>query len=72
MPPETLTRDHAAAAPEFLGWDGPLLTRAAERIMGAAEGPEDLGDLVIAVPGARAGRGLARELREQARARGWT
>ena len=72
MPPETLPRDRAHLSPEFLGWDGPLLARAAERIMGSAEGPEDLGDLVIAVPGARAGRGLARELREQAWARGWS
>ncbi len=60
------------AAPEFLGYDGPLLAKAAARIIERAEGPEDLGDLLIAVPGARAGRQLARELRARAKEREWT
>ncbi len=66
-------QEHAAAtaSPEFLGYDGPLLERAAEKILAGAQGPEDLGDLLIAVPGARAGRRLAKALRACASARGW-
>lgn len=60
-----------SASPEFLGYDGPLLARAAERIVDGAAGPEDLGELLIAVPGARAGRRLAKELRACASSRGW-
>lgn len=44
----------------FLGWDGPLLPRAADWLAG--EFGEDLSELVIALPGARAGRALGDRL----------
>lgn len=53
MPPPPQGHPAASASPEFLGYDGPLLRRAAERIVDGAAGPEDLGELLIAVPGAR-------------------
>ena len=71
MPSKPLGHPAASASPEFLGYDGPLLARAAERIVGGAAGPEELGELLIAVPGARAGRRLAKELRACASSRGW-
>ena len=71
MPPTPQEHAAATASPEFLGYEGPLLERAAAKLVERAEGPEDLGDLMIAVPGARAGRRLARELRACALARGW-
>jgi len=43
----------------FLGWDRPALATAAERLLG--ELGSELGDVLVAVPGARA----ARELRER-------
>ncbi|MEM9800011.1 MAG: PD-(D/E)XK nuclease family protein [Planctomycetota bacterium] len=60
-----------AREPEFVGWDGPLLPRAAERLVAGAAGPTDLGDLLVAVPGARAGRTLLAHLSDAARRRGW-
>ena len=71
MPPTPRLHSAATASPEFLGYDGPLLARAAESIVEEAGGPEDLGEMMIAVPGARAGRQLARELRACASERGW-
>lgn len=55
----------------FLGWDGPLLERAAQHLVEGLTGPLDLGDVLVAVPGARAGRQLQTHLAAAMRARGW-
>ena len=56
----------------FLGWEGPILQRAAEHLAQAATGPLDLGDALVAVPGSRAGRLFRAELSQALRRRGWT
>ncbi|MGQ9575030.1 MAG: PD-(D/E)XK nuclease family protein [Thermoguttaceae bacterium] len=56
----------------FLGWDRPGLTAAVEYLVGrfGRPGLVDLGGVVIAVPGARAGRRLLELLVEQAEQQG--
>jgi ATP-dependent helicase/nuclease subunit B len=49
----------------FLGWDGPALERAAEWIHGHLG--EDLRDVLVALPGSRAARGLREKLALRAR-----
>lgn len=60
-----------AARVTFLGWDGPLLERAAQHLVEGLSSPLDLGDVLVAVPGARAGRQLQAHLAAAMRARGW-
>ena len=60
---------------EFLGRSAPggsLLARAAAHLVEDLEGPLDLGDVLVAVPGARAGRALLGHLARAMAARGWT
>jgi hypothetical protein len=52
----------------FLGWDAPILPRAARWLLNAH--PRDLGQVVVAVPGRRSGRLLLSHL--LAAAREWT
>ena len=54
----------------FLGWEGPLLERAARALVEDLEGPMDLAHVLVAVPGARAGRTLLGLLSAAASERG--
>lgn len=56
----------------LLGWEGPLLQRAAEHLAQSSGGPLDLGDALVAVPGSRAGRLFRAELSDALRRRGWS
>ncbi|MEM8711786.1 MAG: PD-(D/E)XK nuclease family protein, partial [Planctomycetota bacterium] len=58
--------------PEFLGWEGPLLERAAEALIARIDDPFGLAHQLVVVPGARAGRTLLSCLSEAARERGWS
>jgi len=59
-----------AAERVFLGSDPRPLRRAAAWLLDACQSPIDLGDALVAVPGARAGRTLLTELANEVRARG--
>ncbi|MGD9789408.1 MAG: PD-(D/E)XK nuclease family protein [Phycisphaerales bacterium] len=50
----------------FLGWDGPLLPRAAAWLRERFHGEVSLGDVIVVIPGARAGRRLVAVLAEGA------
>ncbi len=56
----------------FLGWNRPGLAAAVEYLVGRAAraGVLDLGGVIVAVPGARAGRRLLELLLERAERRG--
>ncbi|QDV05834.1 hypothetical protein Poly30_13370 [Planctomycetes bacterium Poly30] len=55
----------------FLGWNGPLLERAARAMVQGVDDPMGLAHVLVAVPGARAGRTLLSFLAAAARERGW-
>jgi hypothetical protein len=55
----------ALAAREFLGWNEPLLPRAAQRLL--ERHGADLGGVIVALPGRRAGRRLEELLVERCR-----